>query len=234
MQRYFAKEKHNDYFKLNDNDIYHITTVMRMKNNDLIEIVYEKKVYICYVDLKTFNFRIKEEKENHIKNHNIILVIPLLKEQKMDLILEKSTELGVSEIIPIITERSIIKLTNEQFQKKRERWTKICKEASEQSKRIDIPKIKDLTTIECLKSVDGVKLVCSTTEKDKNFKFFVQSLKSCDKIVLAVGPEGGFTNEEEERFIKCGFSKTTLGDRILRVETVPLFLLSILNYVYME
>lgn len=234
MQRYFAKEKHNDYFKLNDNDIYHITTVMRMKNNDLIEIVYEKKVYICYVDIKNFNFKIKEEKDSDIKTHNIVLVIPLLKEQKMDLILEKSTELGVSEIIPIKAERSVIKLTNEQFQKKRERWNKICKEASEQSKRTDIPRISDLTTIECLDCIDGVKLVCSTVEKDKNLKFFVQSLKSCDKIVLAVGPEGGFTKGEEEKFIKSGFSKTTLGDRILRVETVPLFLLSILNYVYME
>ncbi len=234
MQRYFAKEKINNYFILNDNDIYHITKVMRMKDNDLIEIVYDNKVHICKVDIKNYQFKIIEKKEQKKEQNEITLVIPLLKEQKMDLILEKSTELGVTKIIPIITERSIIKLDKEKFQKKKERWEKICKEASEQCKRIDIPVICNLTTIDTLGNLKGVKLVCSTVEKEKNLKFFVQTPKECAKIVLAIGPEGGFTNAEEKQFESSGFSKVSLGNRILRVETVPLFLLSILNYIYME
>lgn len=234
MQRYFAKEKCDNYFILNDDDIYHIKTVMRMKNDDKIEIVFNNKLYICMVDLNKNQFEIVNKKETYEEKKKFILVIPLLKEQKMDLILQKSTELGVYKIIPIKTSRSVIKLDNEKFNKKKERWIKICKEASEQSKRTTIPIISDLLSIDDLKDIDGVKLVCSTTEKDKNIKFFLQTENKCDKLLLAVGPEGGFTSEEEETFIKTGFCKVSLGKRIMRVETVPIFVLSILNYVYME
>ena len=230
MQRYFAKEKHNDYFKLNDNDIYHITTVMRMKNNDLIEIVYEKKVYICYVDLKTFNFRIKEEKENHIKNHNIILVIPLLKEQKMDLILEKSTELGVSEIIPIITERSIIKLTNEQFQKKRERWTKICKEASEQSKRNTIPIVTNVINFKDIINIEAdLKLCCSVSEKDNIISNYLSN-NNYNSVSFVIGPEGGLTLKEENYLKENNYNLVSLGSLVFRMETACIYMASILNY----
>ena len=234
MQRYFSNLKKGNYLILNDNDIYHITTVMRMKNDELIEIVYEGKVHICKVNIVNYEFEILNVLNEDEEKCEFVLVIPLLKEQKMDLILQKSTELGVSEIIPIVTERSVIKLDNEKFNKKKERWVKICKEASEQSKRNTIPIIRDLTVIDSLNSIDGVKLVCSTTEKSKNLKFFLQTHNKCAKIVLAIGPEGGFSSKEEQCFVENGFDKVSLGKRIMRVETVPLFVLSILNYVYME
>ena len=88
----------------------------------------------------------------------------------MDLILQKSTELGVDEIIPIITERSVVKIDAKKEEKKLERWTRICKEASEQSHRIDIPKISNIRKILELKDIKGVKFVCSTTQKTKNLK----------------------------------------------------------------
>ena len=234
MQRYFAKEKVDNYFILNEDDVYHIKTVMRMKNNEKIEIVFENKLHICSVNLETNTFEILEEYSSVNEDKEIVLVVPLLKEQKMDLVLQKCTELGASEIIPIITERSVVKLDPDKFLKKRERWIKICKEASEQSKRTSIPTVRDLMSIDNLNTLDGVKLVCSTTEKQKNLKFFLQTHNNCDKIVLAIGPEGGFTDKEEERFVNAGFSKVSLGNRIMRVETVPIFVLSILNYVYME
>ena len=234
MQRYFAKEKVDNYFILNDDDIYHIKTVMRMKNNEKIEIVFENKLHICSVNLENNTFEILEECSSINEDKKITLVVPLLKEQKMDLVLQKCTELGASEIIPIITERSVVKLDSDKFSKKRERWIKICKEASEQSKRTSIPIVRNLMSIDKLNTLDGVKLVCSTTEKQKNLKFFLQTQNNCDKIVLAVGPEGGFTANEEERFMNAGFSKVSLGSRIMRVETVPIFVLSVLNYVYME
>jgi len=234
MQRYFSKIKENNYFKLNNEDIYHIKKVMRMKDDDLIEIVYEGNLYICKVDLKKEVFYIHEMQNGIDNDREITLIVPLLKEQKMDLILQKSTELGADVIIPIITERSVVKLDKEKFAKKKERWQKICKEASEQSKRYNIPIVKDLMSIDTLYTLDGVKLVCSTTEKQKNIKFFLQTHHNCAKIVLAIGPEGGFTKLEEDAFEKCGFSRISLGNRIMRVETVPMFLLSVLNYEYME
>ena len=168
------------------------------------------------------------------KTPNITLIVPILKEQKMDLILQKATELGVTEIIPIITKRSIIRLDEKDYDKKILRWSKIVKEAAEQSHRVDIPNITTIKTIKNLGIIEGKKFVCSTKEKTKNIKFIMKNVTTCDKINLVIGPEGGLDITEENLLNEMGFESITLGNRILRVETVPLFLLSIINYEFME
>lgn len=237
MQRYFSKEKIDNRFILNEDDLYHIKTVMRMKDNDNIIVVYDKKAYLCCLENVKENIQILIEKELEkvdYKTPNITLIIPVLKEQKMDLILQKSTELGVTEIIPFIASRSIVKLNEKDYSKKLERWGKIVKEAAEQSHRIDIPNITSIKTINELNGIGGIKVVCSTKEKVKNIKLVMKNVETCDKINLVVGPEGGLTELEEEKLNKMGFESITLGSRILRVETVPLMLLSIINYEFME
>ena len=175
----------------------------------------------------------KEDTSLENKPH-ITLVIPLLKEQKMDLILQKSTELGVDEIIPVIMKHSIVKLDDGKQEKKIERWQKICKEASEQSKRLDIPVVGKICKLDDLKSLDGVKLTCSTIEKSQNLKNCLKNIKNYDRIILVIGPEGGLAKEEEQYLKEIGFVSVSLGSRIMRVETVPLFLLSVLSYETME
>ena len=114
--------------------------------------------------------------ENEILDNTIsnevysVIIIPVLKEQKFDLILQKATELGVSEIIPYLSKRSVVKLDKDDFSKKIIRWNKILKEASEQSKRVDIPILNSIKDIDDLNCIDGVKLMCSTVEKSKNIK----------------------------------------------------------------
>lgn len=237
MQRYFSNKRIDDKLILNDNDIYHIKTVMRMKDNDEIIVVYEKIAYLCCLEnvKKNVEIRIKKELEK-VDYHTpeITLIIPILKEQKMDLILQKSTELGVSKIVPIITNRSIIKLNEKDYEKKKIRWMRIVKEASEQSHRVDIPVISGIKRIEELDKIEGLKLVCSTKEKVKNIKLVMKNNKKCDRINLVIGPEGGLTNEEETKLNELGFDSISLGTRILRVETVPLVVLSLINYEYME
>lgn len=237
MQRYFAKEKEKNKFILLDSDIHHIKKVMRMKNKDQIEVLLDKKLYLCEINNIETDIEIKivkEIKTNQNKFPKVTLIIPLLKEQKMDLILQKSTELGVDEIIPIITERSVVKIDAKKEAKKLERWTRICKEASEQSHRIDIPKISNIRKILELKDIKGVKFVCSTTQKTKNLKKLLKTNPSCDRINIAIGPEGGFSIKEEKEFNELGFESITLGNRIMRVETVPMFVLSVINYEFME
>lgn len=237
MQRYFTKQKVDNKFILNDDDLYHIRTVMRMKDNDEIIVVYEKVAYLCCIENVKENIEIKIEKELEKVEYNtpeITLLIPILKEQKMDLILQKSTEMGVSKIIPIITNRSIIKLKQDGEAKKLQRWRRIVKEASEQSHRVDIPVIEDVKNIKDLGNIDGLKIVCSTKEKEKNIKLVMKNNKNCDKISVVIGPEGGLSEEEEKCLNELGFDSVTLGNRILRVESVPLFILSILNYEFME
>jgi 16S rRNA (uracil1498-N3)-methyltransferase len=236
MQRYFSNEFKDNKFILNNDDIYHIIKVMRMKTGDNVEVVYDHKVYLCELNINE-NVEVSkvklysEDVKNDIKR---VLIIPLLKEQKFDLILQKATELGVDEIIPVEMERSIVKLTNDKIDKKIERWTKICKEASEQSKRTDIPTITKVKKLSELKDLDGLKMVCSTTEKENLLKKFLTVNTNYDKINIVIGPEGGISPREEDKLVELGFQRVSLGKRIMRVETVPMFVLSVLNYEFME
>lgn len=231
MQRYFSDVKKDNFLILKKEDLYHIRTVMRMKE-DYIEVVYNKQLHICKLD-KDYNAVIEKvitKKEE--KKHKYILCVPLLQEQKMSFVLQKATELGVDEIIPILTTRSMIKISEKET-KKLERWNKICKEASEQSKRLDIPIVSNIKKITEL-NYDGLKIVCSTKEKNNTIKKVLKNNLICDKIIMVIGPEGGLTDQEEETLKNLDFQLVTLGKNILRVETVPIYLLSVLNYELME
>ena len=235
MQRYFAVNKKDNQIFLAESDLRHIKTVMRMKENDEIEVVYENRLYLCCIENVKFDIQInvKKELEKDEKNSEITLIIPVLKEQKMDYILQKSTELGVTKIIPVITERTLVKLDEKASLKKIERWSKICKEASEQSKRITIPIIENIRKLKDIKIDVGINIVCSTTTKN-TIKNTFQNKTLCDKISIVIGPEGGLSFKEEEYLNNIGFESVSLGERILRVETAPLVVLSILNYINME
>ncbi|MGE5455709.1 MAG: RsmE family RNA methyltransferase [Ignavibacteriales bacterium] len=233
MQRYFSNKLDKDKFIISNDDWYHIKTVMRMTDKDKIEVVYEKEVYLCEIDNNDIKM-LKKMDNNEDNLLEIILVIPLLRENKMDLILQKATELGVSKIIPVITERSIIELKGEKEIKKITRWERICKEAAEQSHRNIIPNVMSIQTLSDLEKMDGLKIVCSTKEKKQNLKLFLTKHKKYDKIIIVVGPEGGLSDKEENYLVNIGFNPVTLGNRIMRVETVPIFILSALNYEYME
>jgi len=232
MQRYFAKE-YKDKIVLGNSDIHHIKNVMRMKENDLIEVVYNKKLYICnIVSFEPFSLEIDRviEGENNL-NIDVTIAVGLVKEQKMDLILQKVTELGVNRIIPINMERSIVRLDDSKFKKKKERWESICKEASEQSKRNNIPIIEDIMNIKDLVNIDSdIKLVASTKEKDKNLDFYLQKINKYAKIIVVVGPEGGLSDKEENYLCDNGFDSVSFGNLIFRVETACIYVASIFNY----
>lgn len=233
MQRYFVNEKENDFFKLNQNDIHHIKKVMRCKNNDKIEIAYDKKVYLCNIDnIDTLDLSIIDiYEEDREANIELTIAISLVQEQKFDLILQKLTELGVTNIIPVKTERSIVKLDSSKEEKKKTRWETICKEASEQSHRVTIPKIHNIVTLkELIMKKKQLNLICSLNENTQPLdKYLNNDLK---EILFMIGPEGGFSPQEETFLIENGFQATTLGKRVLRVETAAIYVASIINYVY--
>lgn len=219
---------------LEPGDMHHIKKVMRMKDGDEIEVVIDGKLFLCNLKNNLETIVIKKELEipkDFMKY--ITLVIPVLKEQKMDLILQKATELGVTEIIPVSMKRSMVKI-GEKEGKKLERWNKIMKEASEQSMRNCIPKLQSVTTFSEITKLDGLKIICSTREKENTFKKFLQTSTNYDKLIIVIGPEGGLDIEEENFLQEHKFVPVTLGPRIMRVETVPIYVLSILNYEYME
>ena len=233
MQRYFAKEKTSFGFVLFDTDIHHIKNVMRYNLNDQIEVVYENIVHICNIkNLNPLELDIissnKEERELPI---DLKIAISLVNEQKMDLILQKLTELGVNHIIPIKTERSIVKLDNKKEDKKITRWQMICKEASEQSKRTTVPQVTNIMTLKELMNINcGTKLICSLNETTKPIKYYAKD--DIKDILFAIGPEGGFTEREEKMLLDNNFKSVTLGKRVMRVETAAIYVASIIKYIY--
>jgi 16S rRNA (uracil1498-N3)-methyltransferase len=237
MQRYFVKEKINDKFILEQSDIHHIKNVMRNKDNDKIEVVYDKKTFICNIDnINDCSLSIVEElEENNELDIELVVVCSLVKEQKMDLILQKLTELGVSKIIPLKTERSIVKLDEKRESKKLIRWQAICKEASEQAKRNNVPVVTDIYTLKDLvKEESDMKLVCSVNEKNNFINNYLQNYENCAKMIVVIGPEGGFSDKEEEFLVSNGYDRVSLGNRVLRVETATIYVASVINFCSMR
>lgn len=228
MQRYFIKNKD---MLLEESDIRHIKKIMRMNINDKIEVVYNNKLHICEItSLDPFNIKVIEELDEDKKTKiELTVAVALVKEQKMDLILQKLTELGVSRIIPVSMERSIVKLDKERFNKKKVRWESICKEASEQSKRTNIPIIEDIKSIKDLTKEDAdLKLVASTKEKEKLLNYYLQSIEDCAKIIMVIGPEGGISDREEDILVSNGYNRVSFGNLIFRVETATIYVASII------
>lgn len=235
MQRYFCNHD-SDLFTLSRDDSYHITKVMRYNIGTTIEIVCNNTLYLAEITSLTPFVVAKKiaSIDNDSKSLNVTIAQSLVKEQKMDYILQKGTELGAKEFIPLITTRSVVKIENKE-DKKINRWNLIVKEASEQSKRLDIPLVNRAHNIKELSLLDyDYKILCTVNELSKSIKTVLSNIQESDRILIVVGPEGGFTKEEEECLINNGFISVSLGSRVLRTETASLFVLSIINYILMR
>lgn len=234
MQRYVV----NDKLELDIKDKKHIINVMRMKIGECFQIINDNNLYTCkIIDIANKDPLyeiINKEELNSNKNYKIILACSLIKEQKWDYLLQKATELGVDEIIPLVTDRTVVKIDNKK-DNKINRWNRIIKEAVEQSHKVKIPKLHDISTIKDLLNENfDLKILCNTNELSKNIKKVLQDSKKSDTIIIVVGPEGGFSKKEVKMFTENNFISTSLGENVLRAETVPLYVLSIINYEFMR
>ncbi len=162
---------------------------------------------------------------------SIILAQSIPKGDKMDFIIQKATELGVNNIVPIISERSQIRQTG-----KTERWGKIALSAAQQSGREKVPNIsRTISYDDFIYSCSGASpastgILLYEEEKRQGLKKILANFKHCKKIVLLVGPEGGFSKNEIDMAIAKDFTSASLGPRILRTETAPIAALSIIQY----
>ena len=236
MQRYFC-DSNSSSFTLSKEDSYHITKVMRYDVGTKIEIVSNEVLYLAEITsispLVVANKIMELSGEN--TKLNVTIAQSLVKEQKMDYILQKTTELGVSEIVPYMAARSVVKLDNKQ-DKKIERWQKIVKEASEQSKRNYIPVVRNAVTLSNLVNLSDydMKFLCTVNESSQNIKKVLSNLDRNGRMLFVIGPEGGFTEEEETKMIENGFISLSLGSSVLRTETASTFIMSVIRYLDME
>ncbi|MCQ2801151.1 MAG: 16S rRNA (uracil(1498)-N(3))-methyltransferase [Bacilli bacterium] len=234
MQRYFGQII-TDQVLLGDDDIFHLTKVMRARVGDEIEVVSNEKVFLCKVSQLKPHIEIdvvKQIKENHeLKNH-VILIAALIKGEKMDFVLQKATELGVGEIVLLQTERTIVKIKPAEKDLKLERYRRILKEAAEQCKRTKIPMLYRVIDIKQLGDVDAqVKMIAYEEESGatESFNSIIRSIKDKQKVAIVVGPEGGFSEHEVDMAVAAGYKRVSLGKRILRAETASFYALCVIS-----
>ena len=159
------------------------------------------------------------------------------KADKMELIIQKSVELGVHDITPVDMKRCVVKIKEKDRNKKIERWQKIAEVAAKQCGRNYVPVINNINNInqicEEFKNYDIV-LVAYENEKENTLKEQLKKLEVEEnkelKIAVIIGPEGGIDEQEINKFISNGAKIITLGKRILRTETVALNALSVIMY----
>jgi len=220
-------------------DVKHIYKVLRLKVGDVVSINNcEGKEYvgeITLIDKKSVNINLLEESSiNNESPIEVYLFQGMPKSTKMDLIVQKNTELGVKAITPIITQRVVVKTELAEF-KKVDRWNRIALEACKQCKRSLVPQINVPIEfdhlLEDLKHMDLV-VVPYENEEGYGIKNLVQNIekKSISKVAIVIGPEGGFEEIEIHRLREIGASIVTLGPRILRTETAGFTCLSLIMY----
>lgn len=247
MPKFFVKTNqiNEDEIIILNEDVNHIKNVLRANINDIINVCNseDSKNYKCRIH-RLENDKIVCKIEEQIKSEvegrvNLTIYQGLPKSDKMELIIQKATELGVSEITPLKMDRCVAVLDGKSEEKKIERWQKIAEVAAKQSGRDIIPKINNVLSIK--KLCDLVKeynivLLAYENEKDNSIKSELVKLKQLckdsDKINIAViiGPEGGIANGEVDLLKNAGAKVVSLGNRILRTETVALNVASIIMY----
>ena len=222
----------NNIIVLNKTDTHYLKNVMRCKKNDQINLFNEndQEFYCKILEIKKYEtiLEIFELSTNTEIINDIFLIFSLVKKNKVDFIIQKATELGVRKIFPILTERSSIRDINPS------RMVAIAKEASEQSNRISIPEISNLMTIqELLEQWDKKRSILYADEILKiNKNLTILNRKNFVKSSLLVGPEGGFSQEENDmlKTYKYVFP-ISFGETILRSDTAAIVGLSYLNII---
>ena len=211
--------------ELPDNVVRHLN-VLRVKNTEEIVLFNGNgKAYPALPEVlekRHASVRIlREEATDNESPLNITLVQAVSAAERMDFTLQKSVELGVAEIRPVISERCVVRLSGERAEKRVARWQEIVVSACEQSGRNIVPKVLPLTTYaQALQQLpqETTKLLMSLNRAQKLSDVRPQS----GKIVFMVGPEGGWTEKEEQQAFDAGFQSVTLGKRVLRTETASL------------
>lgn len=241
MHKFFVEDNqiNNEKIIINNEDYNHIANVLRMKKGEFILITNKdsKETFNCEIDEINSNEVIcnilnKENKEIEL-NVNIDLFQGLPKADKMEYIIQKCVELGVHKIVPVNMKYCIAKIKDEE--KKNLRWNKISEVASKQSKRNIIPKIEKSISISTLCSeIENYDLVIVAYENEENntLKDVLKGNSKIKNIAVIVGPEGGISTDEIEKLKECGAKIVSLGNRILRTETAPIAILSMMVYEY--
>lgn len=240
MQRYFLNNPIviNNLITISGQDFHHIKNVMRMKINDKIYVCFNNLSY--FAKIKEFNndsvtIEIEEQERRKVElDVDITIAHGLVRREKKEEVIRRICELGAHEYIPVIMERSIVKVKDDD-NNKLSRQKIIIKEACEQSHRQKLMEISPTLSLKQLidKSLQYDLLLFayeeSGRENNYNLKKYLKEFKGKNILVL-IGPEGGFSETEINLLEENNFKAIGLGPRILRTETAPLYVMSVISY----
>lgn len=225
-----------------DGDIYnHMVRVLRLATGDAVELADEKgvvhqglinQVAKEWVAVKISSVIPASEKASTTPKITICQALP--KGEKVDLILQKGTELGASDFWLFGGRRSVARIRDNQQSSKLERWNRITKEAARQCGRSDIPAVSWRSgAVETAGDSDHeLRLILWEDERERTLKETVRGVARPASVIVAIGPEGGFDPVEVHNFSQHGFQPVSLGSRILRSETASIAILAILDYIW--
>lgn len=239
MPRFFVEKERisNNTADIVGEDVKHIRRVLRLGAGDKV-VLFDKAGWEYHARIREGNSKgLKVDIFKKFLPHRespleIVLGQSLPRFPKMDLIVQKGTELGVSEILPFNSHRSIPRLSEKRMLKRVERWRKIALEATKQCGRNSTPHIGspvDFTEILARDLKDGLKLIL-WEEEAVSLKRVLDINPNKNGFFILIGPEGGFTGGEIQEAQEAGFNVASIGNRILRSETASISVLSIIQH----
>lgn len=241
MYRFFVPREqiYEDYAEITGDDVNHIKNVLRMGRGEKVVISCGQGTdYYCIIkDVQPECIVLDIEREEPVRTElpvSVTLFQALPKADKMEWIIQKSVELGVTEIVPVQTRRSVVRLNDAKAAKKLKRWQAVAEAAAKQSGRGIIPKIHEVVSFsEAIQHAGQMQYSIIPYEL---FDDMASTLKTIDRVCggesigIFIGPEGGFERGEVEQAMDAGVMPVSLGRRILRTETAGLAILSVLMF----
>ncbi|OPY14938.1 MAG: Ribosomal RNA small subunit methyltransferase E [Syntrophus sp. PtaB.Bin075] len=222
---------------LSEEHLHYVRSVQRMKPGSRLSLFdgrgQEYTAVIVDISAERALAEIIDRKSAPERPGRITLIQALPKGQKMDFIVQKATELGVDEILPFSSERSIPRLPPEKARLKTERWRKIAGEAARQCRRSDVPNIPEIQSFAGIleaADADSLKMIFWEEESRQGLKDLLKKFSGTRIFSILVGPEGGLTSEEVEAATAAGFVSVSLGKQILKLETAAVAILAIVQY----
>jgi len=215
----------------------HLRASLRVKAGERIWVGDERRrrhhIEVTHIDRRTLQGTVLDQRTGPVLSTPRLLIgQAILKGERMDWAIQKATELGVASIIPLVSEQTVVRPKQGRAGAQQERWQRIALEAAQQSERWDVPAVGAPSTAIAFFAAPGhaaLKLILSERETGQSLGSVTFPSSPADTIALAVGPEGGWRDEELAEARAHGFLPVTLGTRILRAETATLAAVSIVQ-----
>ncbi|MGX8834213.1 16S rRNA (uracil(1498)-N(3))-methyltransferase [Amedibacillus sp. YH-ame6] len=241
MQQYFIEEivEQQKQIHMNEEQSHHIAHVMRMREHEQIRIVdKDANIYLASVHYEgrdVFAYLLESIVDTTKNPIRITLLQGMIKKEKWDFLLQKSAELGVDEIVPFISSRTVVKAKEERMDKKMQRYQKILQEACEQCKRSTLVQLQEpMDMKKAAAYTSDLNLIAyedADIQSDKLSTLLKQN-KEIQSVSIVIGCEGGFSKEEVSTFEALGYKRVSLGSRILRAETAAIASIHALSFFY--